>query len=1260
MSQEIEHENTEFPETPYQRLEKRIDKNELLSRLYIDITKPLLPSIVDYKMELESKEQIDVTEYEELCKSLKIWVEMNGRFDEKLFTLMSQLREILSKDNTNQELETIITEIVQLSISIRENNVRIKVLQNNLPRLKESSNITSPVQPEYYNFNGALTISSIISIAEPSMSVGWEEIDEMKQAVNSILTEKDELDPGVELQKKMGLSFYEYFVQEARKTREEAEKELIVWPYRDYLVKQIKALSDENLEKARVPLLEFYQDGDFSETEEKIREIGGHDLASEIRKSMNISRNNIADAVTIFTEFDKYNDLAELIRKRIRQVESNPQKDSIADTTMLKRLITEIDGDFLNQKRDLIKFLIEAPGLSDIFGETLVDIIRTKIKRSIIDEMTVINDHSDLSVRCSSMLLSFKDPEAVKINVLNAFREVGYSGGWPYIDQLPGYLESLSSDDLRNLIELPKELLDFILFIKANPNTLQLWYQDSGEKSNFDNDREFRRLLRQTALYFANNGTEEERFFIIGIMEDFPEKDKDGSENVEQAKADHLNELDQALQTATNPRVIASLVEIFQEFTYKGDLEYVRTAILVLLNNYERLGKSKNTAKMLLDALFLSDKISESGFELYGQVHGVTKEQVTAASEYVAYITDLRANNELFYDLYLSEEALPNVFILAEKPGFKDFINKILGSATDHTEAINYTRLCEYLVSNPELFSGDDDIEFFSKVIDKTGLDNFWYFIDVYQDTIESGSIKKENRELLLDSFMTFVDNITNISDERISDLEETKNSELGQLTASLFAEGKEATQILLDISCYKQFDNPIKLQILTRELENYSDADRFQIISRALRWLTEDQVTLDDTVEQIQSKLEASLDGFKEGFVPFSQDAAQIDRFSSDYIHIRKIYDEIVSDLNIKPKNFKMPVEFLREFVKIKREHPNAIPLVEMAKYIAQKIIEKGSAYTTGDIFYEQLGSLEDKKGRNRRKSNFTPEQLIETMEHNIESSVTTWNTALLYQRENPESPVFLLANERTGPADVAAEYLPEQFAKERKILQELRTDDIRNFVRANKDRIEAAFEEYEQTGALDETLITEAKEAIGYDDELIIPIYGTKIPSSLSNASKDEPEGIDEYLTFLKMISMLGGRALFMDESTRRAPRSLECLYNFLNRRQESLGGVTLRFFGKTKDGVGEDHTKFVEIMPTEKHMEVAFVDPWTDYEKPINDDSQGFVPEIIGKAGFVEISKPSQAALSHTEGLSTLQDLWKTMIAIKAAAEIESKEE
>lgn len=1262
MNEEVLDDSTELEEQPsIDRFEANVKLKELFLNFYKETWKPVRKHVTESVASLEGKEIKDEFELRQMYSDLTVWIEVTGRQNTTLQNLTTQLKSLIESRGDEAQIQAAVDEIVPRITSMRENVSVINAIKANLPRMKQACPNLYLNEPYFDPYDCQRTLGRIGELMGSQLQMRYEETDEIQKTIAD--TEVMPKERTEKLEQSVAGLLYESFADTTRGKRQEDETRLEKRPHDDYLRKTIESLSENKLAAVKEIMAGYFTGWKESDTREKLLSIGGQELANHAQNFMRSSKEDIDKILAFFENFDDFQRIIDLVEKSedvyAEYQRFIPLTREFTPGEYTKNISTITDR-FTETDFRLFRILVGNPAIEKLFGAEKTAKARAFIESTLIQKLTVINDHSDDSINLGYKLTSFTSPEAIKMNTFNAFRESGYSGERPLMNTLPDYLGSLSEEEMAKLRQtMPTELTELIDYIRENPRSLtSLSYgelqSDAEAKQKY---REAMSRLRNAAIYYSQNGSEEERFFVMSVIQDYPNVDENDNYDTEKAGSDYLSVAKHLLGTTENPQIIQSIVEDFGKYLYDGSGN-ASEAAMILLTNYEKLGKAKYKTNETVDDLYLKGLLDSSVYELFADIHGVTAEQVSACSEMLKYIQSLREKGEFYYSFYADKSQLKSLLEVASKPGFQALFAEILEDAEDYGDADVKKEFAFYLAARPDLFTEEGDADYVKTVMKSLSRNDFYDFIDIYRENLESGEVSVENREEFFEMFTSFKENLTNLSVVRINDLRETEASELGQAVRALFSDKRQANQIMLDISCYQQFDNPIKRKILEREVSNFSDVESFKFIAEALRWLPEGQLSEDDTLETLQEKLDASLDGFKTGFTAFAEETAKMDRVSPDYQHVRKMYDDIVEDLKLKPKTFKMPVEFLREFAHIKRANPEAVPLVEVAKYIAKKIIEKGSAYTTGDIFYEQLGSLQDKVGgRQRRKANFTPEELFDAMESNVEASVATWRAAVIYQKEKPESPIFLIANERTGPADVAAEYLPEAFAKEHKILQNIKSEEIRAFVRTNLDIIEEAYQEYCETGEINSELTVGAREAIGYTEETIIPIYGTKIPSSLNSAA-EEPNGIEEYVTFLKLVTLLGGRSLMMDESTRSAPRSIECLYNVLNRRQEQLGGVRLRLFGKIKGAKGRNGTELAEIIPSASKMEVACIDPWSASEKPINDDSANFVPVISGTAGFVEVIKPSSAAISRVDGISTLQDLWKTMIAMKVSDRFEEQ--
>jgi hypothetical protein len=283
-------------------------------------------------------------------------------------------------------------------------------------------------------------------------------------------------------------------------------------------------------------------------------------------------------------------------------------------------------------------------------------------------------------------------------------------------------------------------------------------------------------------------------------------------------------------------------------------------------------------------------------------------------------------------------------------------------------------------------------------------------------------------------------------------------------------------------------------------------------------------------------------------------------------------------------------------------------------------------------------------------RRKLYTPEEFAVSLEHSVDASERVWDYASEYQRQQGR-PVFLIANERTGPSDVAAEFLDESVIAERGVNNHFDMEGLLNNFLSNERAISSLYEQFLKgenvTAQLTELIGSDIIESLQLETSKILPVYRVKIPSSISTVDENtKPQVMNEVHNLFKLITMLGGSVVVMDESTRPAPRSLELLYANLQR----WGGANVDLSEKITNIEAQLHTQMTPIQ-TGGPMNVALIDPWPlNAEKPFPDDTVGVTPDIDesnSKAGVVTFRTPSWFAITP-EGFTTIQKMWMMMVA------------
>lgn len=570
-------------------------------------------------------------------------------------------------------------------------------------------------------------------------------------------------------------------------------------------------------------------------------------------------------------------------------------------------------------------------------------------------------------------------------------------------------------------------------------------------------------------------------------------------------------------------------------------------------------------------------------------------------------------------------------------------------------------RLRELILSNWDAIATDrSDLEFLNRVVINCNEFADSVIAD-YLAKLQSGELTRDKKGDFLNGYGIFGRTHTHFSAERKTQIDSTLNSRVGKAYVDIIKDVAVREQMILDLACFSARGEIRKVNAIIEKLREGISSSELINLHKYLRWLPETAISSEDDVFSLSLKYQDSLARMDIGFAKVFSSALNEIRSPRDTAQLNSKLASISEMFGIPTRilitsdgmSLGLPEEFIRTFNQKRRQGSDVHLIPELVRYLIEKVVNQSTAYTVEDLIYSQIGDTEDMTGR--RRGRYTAEVLFEAMEENIEASLRTWDSAFRFQSQKPDSPVFIIANERTGPADLAAEYLPAEFAAKHGVSQIVEYERFYNWFESNQKTIEELYERHKAGEQVSDEIPPEILSYLGMsEDKKIIPIYRLKIPSSL-NAATQEPEGIDKILNFLKFVSILGGRTMFMDESTRTAPRSIECLYNVLNRRVDELGGVTIRLFGKINGVRGGSGTLLTERLADKSQLEIALIDPWQSEVKPVNDDSVGFVPEISG-AGVVEVIRTPYTSISPF-GISNIQEFWKQLISGEVASRFES---
>jgi hypothetical protein len=146
---------------------------------------------------------------------------------------------------------------------------------------------------------------------------------------------------------------------------------------------------------------------------------------------------------------------------------------------------------------------------------------------------------------------------------------------------------------------------------------------------------------------------------------------------------------------------------------------------------------------------------------------------------------------------------------------------------------------------------------------------------------------------------------------------------------------------------------------------------------------------------------------------------------------------------------------------------------------HIISDALMKNDPYAFSDLRILQIGQTEDLTGRRRQVMN--TQDTMSAMERNIQASASIWKQAIALRNENPEQPVFVIANERTAPSDVAAEAFPKDAAEKIGIIQDVPYDKLFTWMVSQSAQIDSLYERYANGDDVQEEIPKWVLQALG-----------------------------------------------------------------------------------------------------------------------------------------------------------------------------------
>ncbi|MBL7051289.1 hypothetical protein ISS04_03990 [Candidatus Woesearchaeota archaeon] len=262
-------------------------------------------------------------------------------------------------------------------------------------------------------------------------------------------------------------------------------------------------------------------------------------------------------------------------------------------------------------------------GVREKYGKGALDLFNDFIRGEIFDRLLVTPESTDESVNLGYNALWFKDAHSIAYNLVNFWREVGYSGEQPFLSfhsssentQGVKYIESLTDEQLSAVEQLKiPGLMDVINTVKEHSTTFrQSYFIEGGEKVDNPVYERVQEDLGKICSHYLEHGSEREKYFSLGLV-------------ANKLLLHHSNKKSEAKLTALVNKELGIQQEYsatFRRFfsVFSGD---IGTSLSGGLSYYKLASKNYNA---LLDVLL--EESTASRFESYDFARQNAVKQIT-------------------------------------------------------------------------------------------------------------------------------------------------------------------------------------------------------------------------------------------------------------------------------------------------------------------------------------------------------------------------------------------------------------------------------------------------------------------------------------------------------------------------------------------------------------------------------------------------------------------------------------------------------
>ncbi len=169
-------------------------------------------------------------------------------------------------------------------------------------------------------------------------------------------------------------------------------------------------------------------------------------------------------------------------------------------------------------------------GVQQLYGMKSLDSFNNLLRTEVFSRLLITPEHTDESVKLGYKAIWFKTPNAVVYNILNFWRESGYSGDRPFLsistnseDTLGAqYVISLTEAQLKAVEQLKVPgIMDVINNIRQHPDKFKQSQFNEGDK-RVDNSiyEKVQEGLGKVCGYYLENGSDQIKYFVIDVAVD--------------------------------------------------------------------------------------------------------------------------------------------------------------------------------------------------------------------------------------------------------------------------------------------------------------------------------------------------------------------------------------------------------------------------------------------------------------------------------------------------------------------------------------------------------------------------------------------------------------------------------------------------------------------------------------------------------------------------------------------------------------------